>query len=326
MALTGCATVFVGVESKFAREQGYGKKEGLTHKEMFDGLHRAGILTTGAWMVGFDFQTRENIEEDLRDFVDLCPSMQQLTRVCPFPPTPLWKRMKEEGRLRDDAKWEDVSFYGGGGMVPGNFYEHEIAEIIERGYKLLYETHGASIARIVHVNLMGYEHCMENRGRNPYLEDRAFYHKRLIYAMFPLLKAMEIYAPNSTVRKRMKEIRRTYVRLMGEPTQFQKTMEKTLTLTSAYNRVKDLVYPADNVLVEEAFKRYVYDKPAPSYPECPYRVEYPNRTRSFDLNRQAKATIRRLTTGMEMATRLLGRPRSPYRDRPVPPGMFGIFM
>ena len=84
---------------------------------LFDGLHRVGISTTGAWMVGFDFQTRENIEEDLQDFIDLAPSLQQLTRVCPFPPTPLWRMLKDEGRIREDVKWEDISFYGGGGMV-----------------------------------------------------------------------------------------------------------------------------------------------------------------------------------------------------------------
>ena len=55
---------------EFAEDHGYGKKEGLSHKEVFEGLHRVGISTTGAWMVGFDFQTRENIEEDLQDFID----------------------------------------------------------------------------------------------------------------------------------------------------------------------------------------------------------------------------------------------------------------
>ena len=326
MALTGCSTVFVGVESKFAQDHGYEKKEGLCHKDMFDGLHRVGIATTGAWMVGFDFQTRENIEEDLQDFIDLVPTLQQLTRVCPFPPTPLWKMLKDEGRIRDDFKWEEVSFYGGGGMVLSNFYEHEIGEIIERGYKLLYETHGASIARTLHVNLMGYEYCMENRHRNKYLEDRAFYHRRLAYGIFPLLKALEIYAPNSTVRKKMKDLRRTYIRLLGEPNGFQTMMERALTLRSGVAKLTDVLYPADNSLVEEAFKKYFYKKPAPAYPECPYSVAYPHRTRRFSLNLQAKANLRKALTGAVRVSRLVGpsRPNRPKEDMPL--GSFGMFL
>ncbi len=326
MALTGCSTVFVGVESKFAHEHGYGKKEGLSHKEMFDGLHRVGILTTGAWMVGFDFQTRENIEEDLQDFISLAPTLQQLTRVCPFPPTPLWKQLKKEGRIRKDVSWEEVSFYGGGGMVMNNFYEHEIMEIIERGYRLLYETHGASIARIIRVNLLGYEYCMENRHRNRYLEDRAFYHRRLAYSFFPILKSLEIYAPNSTVRKKMKDLRRMYIRLLGEPTGFQNVLERTFSLASGASRLKDLLYPADNTLVEEAFKRYRYDKPAPAWPECPYLVEYPHRTRGFSLELQVKKNLRQALTGAERVGMLLGRSRQDRPDKGVPPGAFGIFL
>ncbi len=326
MALTGCSTVFVGVESKFAGDHGYGKKEGLSQKEMFDGLHRVGITTTGAWMVGFDFQTRENIDEDLQDFIDLYPSLQQLTRVCPFPPTPMWKVMKDEGRIRDDFKWEEVSFYGGGGMVLSNFYEHEIMEIIERGYRLLYETHGACIARMLHVSLMGYEYCMENRHRNKYLEDRSLYHRRLAYAFFPILKALEIYAPNSTVRKKMKDLRRMYIRLLGRPTEFQTMLEKAFTLRSGVAKLHDFLHPADNRLTEEAFKKYIYEKPAPAYPECPYRVVYPHRTRGFSLNRQARATLRKALTGVESVSRLVGRSRPVRPDEGVPLGSFGMFL
>jgi hypothetical protein len=211
-------------------------------------------------------------------------------------------------------------------MVLDNFYEHEIAEIIERGYRLLYETHGASIARILHVNLLGYEYCMENRKKNRYLEDRAFYHRRLAYGFFPILKALEIYAPNSTVRKKMKDIRRMYLRLLGEPTGMQRTMEKALTLRSGAARLRDLLYPTDNILVEEAFKRYRYDKPAPVYPECPYRVEVPYRTQAFNLNLHAKATLRRALETAEWLDRRLDRSGGSRADRGMIPGAFGIFL
>jgi len=326
MALTGCSTVFVGVESKFARDHGYDKTEGLSYQETFDGLHNVGILTTGAWMVGFDFQTRENVEEDLEEFVSLYPSMQQLARVCPFPPTPMWDRLKEEGRIREDVKWEDISFYGGGGMVLENLYEHEIGEIIERGYRKLYETHGASVARIVHVNLMGYEYCWENRHRNKYLGERAQYNKRLATTFFPIIKACEIYAPNNTVRKKMKDIRRMYHRLLGKPNHFQKGLEKTLCLASGANKLLDVINPRDNVLVEEAYKKYIYDKPTPQWPERPYRVEYPRRTWKFDSYLSAMNMVKRALVGMEWTSRALDRRKGIERDEKIEPEAYLIFL
>ncbi|MFW5925624.1 MAG: B12-binding domain-containing radical SAM protein [Myxococcota bacterium] len=277
MMLTGCSVCFIGVESKFAQDNGYKKTKGRTYRQVFDGLHRVGIGTTGAWMIGFDFQDRSNIEEDLQDFISLEPTTQQLTRVCPFPATPMWKQMKEQGRIREGARWEEVSFYGGGGMKPKNFNDHEVMEIIERGYRQLYETHGASMARTAHVNLLGYEYCMENRHRSPYIGERGIFHKRQAMTVYPMLKAMEVYAPNSTVRKKMKDLRRTYRRLCGEPTTFQRTLEKALLGVSGLNKLVDVLYPHDNLRIEEPCRRYVYDKPAPPYPAYPYRVELPER-------------------------------------------------
>lgn len=282
LMLTGASVVFTGVESKFAADHGYSKKEGLSAREMFRGLHSVGIATSGAWMAGFDFQNRQNIEEDLQDFIALEPTTQQLARVCPFPATPMWKRMKEEGRIKENVDWNTVSFYGGGGMDPKNFNEHEIMNLIERGYKELYETHGSTMARLIDVNLQGYEYCMENRHRNKYIGDRSRYHKRMAFSLFPMLKAMEIFAPNNTVRKKMKDHRRNYGRLIGEPTTTQKLMEKYLTGLAGFNKLMDVIYPRDNFINEEPFKKYIYDKPAPEWPEIPYRVERPRGEKKFN--------------------------------------------
>lgn len=291
LMLTGCSTVFVGVESKFARDHGYDKTEGVSCKEMFKGLHSVGIATTGAWMIGFDFQNRQNIEEDLQDFIALEPTMQQLARVCPFPGTPLWKQMKEEGRIRDDFDWKDVSFYGGGGMILKNFNEHEVMNIIERGYKELYHTHGASIARYFDVNLRGYEYCMQHRHRNKYIGDRGQFHKMAAFSLFPLLKAMEIYAPNNIVRKKMKDHRRRYLKLIGKPTTFQTWTEKALIGVSGFTKFLDVISPRDNILTEEPFKKYIYDKPVPPWPEKPYRIERRDGNREFNKMERSRKRI-----------------------------------
>jgi hypothetical protein len=124
----------------------------------------------------------------------------------------------------------------------------------------------------------------------------------------------------------MKDLRRMYIRLLGEPNGFQTMIERALTLRSGVAKVTDVLYPADNSLVEEAFKKYTYKKPAPAYPECPYSVAYPHRTRKFSLNLQAKANLRRAITGAVSVSRLVGRSRQGRPEEGMPLGAFGMFL
>jgi hypothetical protein len=78
--------------------------------------------------------------------------------------------------------------------------------------------------------------------------------------------------------------------------------------------------------VEETFKKYIYDKPAPTYPECPYSVEYPHRTRRFSMDMHARKTVRRALTGIEGISRWMGRSRENRPEEGLPPGSFGMFM
>ena len=48
MAEIGIGAIFIGVESKFAGEHGYSKREEYDAKEVFNRLHAMGIRTLGA--------------------------------------------------------------------------------------------------------------------------------------------------------------------------------------------------------------------------------------------------------------------------------------
>jgi haloalkane dehalogenase len=284
--LTGCSTVFIGVESKFAPQEGYHKRRGRDIADTFRDLHQRGIMTTGALMLGFDFQNPHNLEEDMAHFVSLHPTMQQIARVCPFPATPLWHQMREDGRIRPDTRWEEVSFYGGGGMKPKHFTEAQVMGAIEEGYRRLYETWGASVARMIDVNLQGYEHCI-TVDKNRFYRDRSAFHKKMAMVLYPLLKPMEIYAPNNTVRKRMKDIDRTYGRLLGEPTTFQRSMGQFLTGLAGFQRFLETFYPRENLIKDEPFKRYAYHKTnRPG--ERPYSLQFPHRRRRYGVQRTAQ--------------------------------------
>jgi len=289
---TGVSSIFIGVESKFAPGEGYKKRDGRSIEETFRELHRRGIGTIGAWMLGFDFQNRENVEEDLRSFIDLEPTFQQLTRLCPFPGTTLWNRMVEEGRV-DPARVpaEAISFFGGGGLVPKHFYDHEIMEIIERGYTKLYETWGACLFRQWKVNMNGYEYGAAHA--DPIIRRRSRFHRRMAREIYPLTLAMEVHAPNGTVRKRVRDQRNRYVELFGPPTTAQKFLERFVMRKADHAAEREARLPLNFTPKQEPYKRYQYARTAPPG-ECPYTVTHPNRELSYrlhDLRRRARTTV-----------------------------------
>ena len=289
---TGVSSIFIGVESKFAPGEGYKKRDGRSIEETFRELHRRGISTIGAWMLGFDFQTRENVEEDLNSFIALEPTFQQLTRLFPFPGTTLWRNVVEEGRI-DPQKVPTgaISFFGGGGMEPKHFYDHEVMAIIERGYVQLYETWGACLFRQWKVQLNGYEYCVDHE--DPIIRRRAEFHRRMCKEIYPLTLAMEFHAPNGTVRKRVHDQRSRYMRNFGEPTAAQKLTEK-LVLRKAHKAARiEAESPINFTPKQEPFKRYEYSR-TQQPGEKPYTVTHPSRELAYqihDLRRRARMAV-----------------------------------
>lgn len=298
----GVSQVFIGVESKLAPEN-YDKARGRTARQVFHELHRRGIATIGGWMAGFDFQTRENIEEDLAHFVSLEPTLQQLARVCAFPGTPLWERVKAEGRVDpEQLDWRTFSFFGGGGLKPKNLEAHEVMEIVDRGYRKLYETWGSCFARLFNVNMNGWEYCSQHS--DPCLRyDRARLHRRLSGRAYPFMKAHEVFAPNGTVRHRMRGLRQRYEHLFGRPTLAQRALERLYLSLARRAKEGRLFKLPGNMVKTEPFKRYDYTV-ARRPGECPYVATHPNLNLRYGLYRRARDAA---YGGMVLTNRLLNR-------------------
>ncbi len=323
VARCGVSSVFIGVESKFAPGT-YEKSRGRTAREVFRELHRRGVATIGGWMAGFDFQTRENIEEDLQFFVSLEPTMQQLTRVGAFAGTELYDRLVAEGRVDPDTvEWETVSFFGGGGLQPLHLEEHEVMALIDRGYRQLYETWGSCFARLFAVNLNGYEYCSQHA--DPALRyDRSRYHLRLAGRAYPFIKAMEVYAPNGAVRQRMRKLRDRYRRVVGPPTLAQRGLER-MYLAMAGRAKRQSADRGGQVQVgPEPCKRYDYTGPrVPG--ERPYVVSKPNLDLPYLMHATAREPVQRTLAVASAAlngleSRLLRRTLAPELRECLPSG------
>ena len=241
IAEIGVGAIFIGVESKFAGEHGYDKRDEVDARTVFTKLHEMGIRTVGAWICGWDFHNHGNMYEDLNYFVSLYPTYQQLTRLSPFPGTVLWEKLSEEGRVRE-VPWEDVHFWSGA-QVNTSLEPHETLNLTEYGYNLLYQTWGPSLARRLDVTLNGYAFC--KRSKNPVMRrHKAKFFKKQSALGWSMLYAMERFAPNGVVRRRMRKLDEKYRALIGEPTPVQETLARATETVAALYKVRSFLDPA----------------------------------------------------------------------------------
>ena len=281
LPLTGFKNGFIGVESKFAQQEGYQKREGaLGAKETIHALHDRGIATTGGLMLGFDFHDRVNIQEDINYYVACEMTSHQISQVVPFPGTPLWYRLKEEGRVFD-VPWIEVGFYGGGGYKYKNFETHELQALILEGYRRFYETWGPSAMRQLKVELNGYEWCRASS--NPLLrEQRAELHKENAEMLYPLIGASEHFAPNGIVRRRIRQTEERYLKNFGKPTPSQEIMSYYVLAKAFQGKAREFIDPQNRHPKQEPFKIYIYNKNGKGKDEPPYRVAYPVPDKGFE--------------------------------------------
>ncbi|MFC1849471.1 B12-binding domain-containing radical SAM protein [candidate division CSSED10-310 bacterium] len=271
LAEIGMGAIFIGVESKFAGEHGYDKRAECNPKFVFNQLHSMGIRTLGAWICGWDFHNHNNIHEDLNYFVSLYPTYQQLTRLSPFPGTKLWEKLREEGRVKE-VPWEDVHFWSGA-QENTVLEEHETLNLTEYGYDLLYRTWGPSILRRLDIQLNGYAFCMKSE--NPIMRrHKSIFFKRQCSMFWALLYAIDRFAPNGVVRRRVRKIDEKYRRLIGQPTGVMETLARAIEVLASVSYFKELFDPANRYPKEEPFKRYTYDKHS-THGDVPYLTEWP---------------------------------------------------
>ena len=310
LAHCNVGSIFVGLESKFAPEEGYGKREGDA-KEIFHELYARGISTMVGWMAGFDFHTREILEEDFQYLLACEPSMAQLTRVTPYPGTPLYDRLSEEGRIKP-FKWEDVSFYGGG-MVHKHLYEHEIMEFIRNGEERLLHTWGPSFLRFTKIGLNAYERYKDYDDKH--FRQIAERHRRRLFQSYPMLAAMERFAPNGRVRKMVKETDQRWKNHFGEPPTLLKVVSKFVEIKATWATLREIVDPMNRHIRVPPAKRYhFFGKDIKDDGSIPYRKEYLNEDPTYNRDMKFQAVEQSLLGVATEVAQILETPDSKLND------------
>jgi len=271
---TGIGAVFIGVESKFAGEHGYRKVKEADARDVFHKLHSMGIRTLGAWICGWDYHNHANMYEDLNYFIACKPTYQQLTRLSPFPGTELWRKLREQGRVCE-VPWEDVHFWSGA-QKNISLETHETLNLTEYGYDLMYKTWGPSMLRRLEVSLNGFEYCL-NSDIPLMQEHRSKLFKRSSVSSWSMLGAMDRFAPNGVVRRRVQKADERFRDLIGEPTPMMEMISRTIEQAAVKFKMEHLFDPFGRRPREEPAKRYLYNKDdSIKDDDIPYITEYPN--------------------------------------------------
>jgi radical SAM superfamily enzyme YgiQ (UPF0313 family) len=117
---SGCQGVLIGFESLVPENlktmgKGFNLRSGGYEKALAN-LNRFGIRLYGTFVFGYDADTRESFRETARFAMDQGFYIAAFNHLTPFPGTPLYTRLEEEGRLLYDRWWLDPSY--GYNMLP----------------------------------------------------------------------------------------------------------------------------------------------------------------------------------------------------------------
>ena len=114
MKRSGCVGILVGIESLDPQSlkqmnKGFNLMQGGPAMAMAN-FRRHGICVYGTFIFGYDHDTPETFSRILDFSQDEGLFIAAFNHVTPFPGTPLYQRMVDEGRLLYDAWWLDQSY------------------------------------------------------------------------------------------------------------------------------------------------------------------------------------------------------------------------
>jgi radical SAM superfamily enzyme YgiQ (UPF0313 family) len=148
MADSGCKGLFVGFESVDRKALvACGKKQNSPDQyiETVQRLRDAGIGVWGAFVFGFDEDTQETFADTAEFGIKASLLMASYSVMTPYPGTPLYVRLKAEGRLLDERWWLKDQRDGFPVFRPKHMTPEQLFEGWQSAWKIFYS--GSSILK-----------------------------------------------------------------------------------------------------------------------------------------------------------------------------------
>jgi radical SAM superfamily enzyme YgiQ (UPF0313 family) len=206
----GVEAIWIGVESGITTEDnksktGYQKREGIiTPQELFPELNRYGIQVIGSMILGFDFHTTENIEQDIDYFVDLKPALYQIGPIRPCPGTKLYNQMLREERINDVFDWEDIHLWEIGSYKLKNLTDEQIVKYFDLAHEKLRTVNGPPLLQIFEANLEAYLTMKDSDSE--FLRFQAEQSLLRVRRLRIVVRALGMEAASPAVKQRVREL------------------------------------------------------------------------------------------------------------------------
>ncbi len=117
LAESGCRQVLIGLESPLGDDlagidpTSWKQKRSGRYLDAIEKIQSHGVTVNGCFILGLDGQTSD-VFENLKDYIDRSGLLEvQITVATPFPGTPYWSRLQEEGRLLEDRYWDRCTLF-----------------------------------------------------------------------------------------------------------------------------------------------------------------------------------------------------------------------
>ena len=117
LAESGCRQILIGLESPSGSDLGqvdpgnWKQSRSDRYLEAIDKIQSRGVSVNGCFILGLDGHTPE-IFEQVSSFVESSGLLEvQLTVMTPFPGTPLYQRLHNEGRLLQERYWDRCTLF-----------------------------------------------------------------------------------------------------------------------------------------------------------------------------------------------------------------------
>lgn len=202
----GINGVWIGYEGK---RSGYAKQQGRDVGELFKEFREYGISILASMIIGFDYQTREVIREELNGLMELRPTFTQTLIYGPTLGTPFYQRVQKEKRLLSEYRDDREHFYrrstGFYGVVKhptlsSSDLESLQKECFETDFKKL----GPSIVRVVESWFLGYQKLVQDKSE--LLRKRAEVYKQDILNSLPVFLTAKLLGPSREAREHARKL------------------------------------------------------------------------------------------------------------------------
>jgi len=201
IAEMGISKIWVGFEGV---KSNYEKQKGKPFKQLLSELRNYGIAVDASMMVGFDYQNKDIIINELDELISCFPATMQILIFSPCVNTPLWESLDSQNRILEQMR-KNYKLHDGFSLLfkHPNISQEELENLQKHLYDREYQLLGPSLYRTLYIQYQGYKN-LKNSDNIILKKSADFFLKNLKKARI-LYRIGIKFAPNKNIKKKIED-------------------------------------------------------------------------------------------------------------------------